>query len=113
VSKAIREALKYTTKGEKGARDQARHAAAVEIAFRNVKRVSIGGALRNVRLGDSTGPDEDAKPEDLHAVKQLKCEGCGSHGPWEWGGNVSAEKVVANGGYRKYSAPEAATATDG
>jgi len=99
IAKAIREALKYTTKGEKGSRDQTRHAAAVEIAFRNVKRVSVGGALRQIQIDDNEGPGDDGKAADLHDDKKLACICCGSLGPWGWGGKVTPERVAANGGF--------------
>ena len=62
IARALREVLKYATKGEKGIRASAERAAAVEVAFRNIKRLSIGGALRKIRIADCEGRSEDAKP---------------------------------------------------
>lgn len=102
VAKAIREALKYASKGEKGTRDEARHAAAVEIAFRKVKRLSIGGALRTIKIDDATAKTDDGKPEDLTDDRRLVCESCGSVGRWIREGWVSPKVVAANGGYGPY-----------
>jgi hypothetical protein len=99
IAKAVREVLKYTTKGEKGSREQARHAAAVEISFRNVKRISLGGALRKVKVADNDSSHDDGCAQDLHDHQQLACLGCGSLGPWLWEGPVSASAVAANGGF--------------
>ena len=102
IAKAIREALKYATKGEKGTRDQVRHAAVVEVAFRDVKRVSLGGALRRVSVETRDGSEDDGKPKDLHDGPELACVGCGSIGDWMWEGVVSAKTIIANGGYGYY-----------
>ncbi len=102
VAKVTREALKYATKGEKGTRDEARHAAAVEVAFRRVKRLSIGGALRTIKIDDATATTDDAKPEDLTDDRRLVCESCGSVGRWIREGWISPKVVVANGGYGPY-----------
>jgi len=99
IGKAIRETLKYATKGEKTARDQARHAAAVEVAFRNLKRISVGGVLRTITVDEADSAHDDGKPEDVHALTDLLCLCCGAAGPWAWGGAVSPELVIANGGY--------------
>lgn len=99
IARALREVLKYATKGEKGIRASAERAAAVEVAFRNIKRLSIGGALRKIRIADCEGRSEDAKPEDLHASRQMQCCVCGERGSWLWGGRVAAEIVEHNGGY--------------
>ena len=98
VCGALREVLKYATKGETDRRTQAVHAAAVEVAFRGVKRISIGGALRKVRIDDAAAGVDDARPEDLHDTRQLECE-CGSVGAWSWEGFVDPRTVRFNGGY--------------
>jgi len=99
VGATLREVLKYATKGEKSPRANAKHAAAVELAFRNIKRVSIGGGLRQVRVSPSDCNSEDAKPEDLHASHQMQCAVCGEIGNWHWGGRVDPGVVMQNGGY--------------
>lgn len=98
IARALQEVLKYATKGEKDRRTQARHAAAVEVAFRGVKRISIGGALRKVRIEKTDGAGDDARPDDLHATKQLTCA-CGSVGAWIHEGFVDPKTVAFNGGY--------------
>ncbi len=98
VAGALKEVLKYTCKGEKGPR-QAAHAAAVELAFRSVRRVEIGGALRKIKLPESSGDTEDVKAEDLHATHAASCESCGSVGAWRWLGTVPASVVQENGGF--------------
>ena len=100
VRRALREVLKYATKGEKGPREQARHAAAVELAFRNVRRVEYGGALRGVRTPESSGGDDDGQPEDLHNYRVAACAVCGSVGDWRWAWTVDAATVQRNGGVR-------------
>jgi hypothetical protein len=98
VGKALREVLKYATKGEKGARVQPLRAAAVELAFRNVHRVSLGGSVRKVHVSDSTAATEDVKASDLHDERQMACEGCGVvGGRWIWRGTVGREVVARNG----------------
>jgi hypothetical protein len=99
MTKAIQEALKYTTKGEKCTREEIHRAAAVEVAFRNVKRLSIGGALRSIQAVGDYADHDDARPEDFHATQQLACVGCGCIGEWGWVGTVAAEVVTRNGGY--------------
>jgi hypothetical protein len=99
VADALREVLKYATKGEKGARTHADHAAAVEIAFRNVHRVALGGAVRRVRIVESAGATEDVRDEDLHDRRVLSCEECGVVGEWKWIGIVSEALVIENGGF--------------
>jgi hypothetical protein len=95
VAGALREVLKYATKGEKGVREQPIRAAAVEFALQNVHRVGLGGAIRRIRIADSSGATEDARPEDLHATKVAACESCGVIGEWRWAGRVS-EGIVSN-----------------
>ncbi len=98
IGDAIRETLKYLVKSEKGPR-QAQHAAAVELAFKNVRRVEIGGALRKIKVPESTADFEDVKPEDLHNQHAAVCESCGSVGAWKWLGIVPASAVRENHGY--------------
>jgi hypothetical protein len=99
VAGALREVLKYATKGQKGARTQADRAAAVEIAFRNVHRVALGGAVRRVHIIESAGATEDVREEDLHNRRVLSCEECGVVGEWKWVGLVSESLVIENGGF--------------
>ncbi len=99
MSGALQEVLKYATKGEKHSRDQAVHAAAVEIAFRNVHRVALGGAVRSVTILDSAAATEDVRAEDLHNTHKMACEGCGVVGEWKWVGRVRSEVVIENGGF--------------
>ena len=99
VTDAIREVLKYATKGEKDRRTQAAHAAAVELALRNVHRTSIGGALRTIRVTEKDGATEDVRNEDLHDHHTLACETCGTQGEWRWVSVVSAIVVEELGGF--------------
>jgi hypothetical protein len=104
VHAALREVLKYATKGEKGVREQPLRAAAVEFALQNVHRVGLGGAIRRVRIIDSSGATEDARPEDLHATKVAACQSCGVIGEWRWAGRVSEAIVTSNRGFGTVSA---------
>ena len=99
MGSALREVLKYATKGEKGARTQPAHAAAVEVAFKNVRRVEIGGALRKVKVSETDGATDDATPEDLHDYREAACITCGSIGPWRWNGSMSPDMVALHGGF--------------
>lgn len=99
IAEGLREVLKYATKGEKKARSNARRAAAVELAFRHLKRVSVGGALRNIRVRPSDSNAEDTQPEDLHASHEMRCLVCGEAGNWHWSGRVDRGVVMRNGGY--------------
>jgi hypothetical protein len=99
VRNALREVIKYATKGEKGERSQATHAAAVELAFRNVHRVGLGGAVRGIKLTDSHGSTEDAKPSDFLDDHAMACESCGVIGEWTWVQRLSADQVNAHGGF--------------
>jgi hypothetical protein len=99
VRDAIKETLKYVVKAEKGPR-QAAHAASVELAWRSVRRLEIGGALRRVKLPETNADgSEDLRPEDLHGDQVAVCESCGSVGSWKWLGIVPATEVQENGGY--------------
>ena len=107
VAGAIREVLKYATKGEKGARTQASHAAAVELAFRNVHRVSLGGAIRKIEITECDGATEDVKPEDLHDDHSMSCLVCGTFGEWKWIRTRSAAEVEQFGGFGLLASPRA------
>jgi len=108
IEHALREVLKYATKGHGRVHEQAQRAAAVEFAFRNVHRISIGGALLKIRPGDSAF--EDVRPEELASlqfenpfegseVQPKPCAACGSLGPWRLIGFVSEYTVITNGGF--------------
>jgi hypothetical protein len=99
VADALRETLKYATKCEKGDRSAPERAAAVELALRDIHRVSIGGALRSVTIADSTGAHEDVRADDLHDDHALTCEHCGVVGEWRWQNIVSPANVAALGGF--------------
>jgi hypothetical protein len=116
---AVREVLKYATKGHGNVFDQARHAAAVEYAFRQVRRISVGGALRTINPGDAAF--EDATPSELSvtlleeknggtATQARPCEACGAPGPWELIEFASAFEVDVNGGFGLVRKTERATA---
>lgn len=99
VRDAIREVVKYATKGESGIRTQAERAAAVELAFRNVKRVTLGGTIRRVKVVADDDRTVDASERDLVREHALSCEVCGVVGEWDWAGRRSPETVQANGGF--------------
>lgn len=112
VASELREVLKYATKGEGNGRDDAERAAAVELAFRKVRRVELGGAIRNVRVAETDGASEDVQASDLHDDHAAHCQSCGVIGEWKWGGKVSADVVAANGGFGLLAAALAIPATD-
>ena len=91
--------LKYATKGERHSRHQASRAACVEIAFRNVHRVALGGMIRAIRISDSSTATEDIRSQDLHSGSELACEECGLVGEWKWKGIVAQDTVERNGGF--------------
>ena len=108
LREALRETLKYASKGHGSAFTQARHAAAVEYAFQGVHRVNIGGALRKIRPGDMAF--EDVTPTELSAAALIEesgeeqsltrpCEACGSRGPWLLIDFVPESSVALNGGF--------------
>jgi len=105
VGKALREVLKYATKGEKGTRTQPLNAAAVELAFRNVHRVSLGGAVRKVKVANEDSATDDTKPEDLHNSHTLSCEVCGAVGNWKWVQIRTAREVEEFGGFGLIASP--------
>jgi hypothetical protein len=98
VGSAIREVLKYTFKAEKGPR-QAAHAAILELAYRRVRRVEIGGALRRVKITPADTDTDDVRPEDLHASHAATCQACGTVGEWEWLAIVGSLTVEMNAGF--------------
>jgi hypothetical protein len=71
----------------------------VELAFRNVHRVSLGGVLRSVQVRPSDGNTDDARPEDLRDDRSLVCELCGAAGQWDWVGSVNGSEVELLGGF--------------
>lgn len=99
VGNALRYVLKYVTKGEGDPRESAQHAAAVELALRNVHRLSYGGAVRAIRPDEQDGTDDDGRPEDLHDRAELTCEDCGLAGEWFYGSVIRAEWVEQNNGF--------------
>jgi hypothetical protein len=107
VRDAIREVLKYATKGESGARSRAQRAAAVELAFRDVKRVTLGGAIRRIKVGTGDGASVDVSTRELANEKELSCSVCGVVGEWTWSGRRGPEVVVANGGFGLLTWPRA------
>lgn len=102
IAAALREALKYATKGEKGAR-RAERAAVVESALRGVRRVDVGGALRlhSADVGD------DVTQQDLHAAGALGCEDCGSQ-VWRAPVICSPTLVALNRGFGRLWTPDEA-----
>jgi hypothetical protein len=99
VASELREVLKYATKGEGRGREDAERAAAVELAFRNVRRVEYGGAIRKVKIAKTDGASDDVQADDLHDAHAASCQSCGVIGDWKYGGMVSAATVAANGGF--------------
>lgn len=99
VEAALREVLKYATKGQTvdgiERMPTAYQAAAVELAFRNVRRNSIGGAIRRF----ATDADADAQDADLHDDHVSACEACGTVGEWRWERFRGRDYVLRNGGY--------------
>lgn len=86
---SLREVLKYVSKGERGER-RALHAAAIERAMRQVRRVEMGGAIR--------GAVRNIDPLDLASHRQ-SCTDCGANEQWQWAGLRGPEYVIANGGF--------------
>jgi hypothetical protein len=114
IGGALREVLKYATKGEIGVRDGFSRAASVELALRNVKRVSIGGALRGIKVNDQdAATSDDTRPEDLHDQRKAPCENCGLVGELRWLGSVAQRDVARNGGFGRFTVDNAGTPCDG
>lgn len=105
-TKGIREALKYATKGEGARNRQVSRAAAVELAFAGVRRVSIAGALRRVRGRSNRSDGEDVKPEDVHDESDAACEACGTSNVWAWKGVRPHIAVAINGGWGAVKRPD-------
>lgn len=95
----VKEVVKYVAKGVGDEPLPARHAAYIELALRNVHRVSIVGALRKVKITEEDTAHEELRPEDVHDQETLCCEGCGLIGEWKWEGGVDAGLVRLNGGF--------------
>jgi hypothetical protein len=99
VRDSIREVLKYATKGtQKDGESQmpsAQQAGVVEVAFQNVRRVGIKGALRKFAEPEVL----DVHLEDLHNDHVLTCEACGNVGEWTWGAIVGRDLVQRNHGF--------------
>lgn len=96
--KALAEVLKYSTKGQADADGGSSmpapaRAAAVELAFRDVRRIDVGGALRRFATPDDT----ELTADDLHDRAEACCEACGTIGEWHWAGIVSPHTVTLNG----------------
>jgi hypothetical protein len=87
--KALREVLKYVSKGDKQPGKRAERAAAIEWAFKNVRRVELGGALRCV----------PAVTEAEVATAGRKCEVCDGGSSWRWQGIRAPDYVATNGGF--------------
>jgi hypothetical protein len=92
MRKSLSEVLKYATKGEKGAR-RVERAAAVEVALRRVRRIEVGGALR-----DYAPIAETVTQEELHAGERLRCGVCAG-ARFVWIGLRGPELVHHNGGF--------------
>jgi len=103
VADALREVLKYATKGQnKGGIEQMPapyRAAAVECAFRNVRRSDVGGALRSITNESIC----ETTPDDLHDAKVAACQACGTVGEWWWRGIRPRSFVERNGGFGLFS----------
>lgn len=86
---ALREVLKYVTKGDKQPGQRARRAAVIECAFRGIRRLEVGGAIRLV-------PNVTAK--DV-ATASRECEACGGARSWRWRGVRAPDYVRRNRGF--------------
>jgi hypothetical protein len=99
VKDAIREVLKYATKGEtrdgKTLMPSAQQAAIVECAFRSVRRFGTMGALRKITKKELL----DVQADDFHAACGAHCESCATVGEWRWMGLVGRDTVQLNGGF--------------
>ena len=97
VMGGIREALKYATKG--AGPEQAKRAAAVELAFRDRKRLRVYGALRAFRGRSAEADSDDVQDADLHDHHEAACEACGLIGDWRRGTLQGREAVTRTGGW--------------
>lgn len=95
----IREVLKYVAKGSAEQLPDPAHAAAIELALREVHRVSVLGALRRFRGESAAAEHDDLTAADVHDTKVAACEDCGCIGEWQWRGVISAKTVEGNGGF--------------
>lgn len=99
VRDSIREVLKYATKGAQkdgeSSMPTALQAGVVEVAFQNIRRTGIKGALRKFAEPEIL----DTHIEDLHNDHLMSCEACGNIGEWTWGAIVSRELVRRNHGF--------------
>jgi hypothetical protein len=87
---ALREVLKYVSKGDKEPGQRPQRAAAVEYALRSIRRVEVGGALRFVA----------GITEKEIATAQRECESCqAAPSGWRWRGMRSPTYVRRNQGF--------------
>lgn len=98
-SRVLREIVKYACGFGKDGGFTPAKAAAVEIGFRHVHRISVLGALRGIKTPDSAGVTEDLAAEDLHDTTTASCEACGTIGEWRWRHLVTPQEVERNGGF--------------
>lgn len=105
VADAVREVVKYLAKGVGAERLPPQRAANVELALRNVHRVSIVGALRRVKVTDQDGAADDVRAEDVHDRRRAACECCGLIGEWHYGGLCGPDVAMQNGGFGMVRAP--------
>lgn len=99
LEEGLKEVFKYVTKGTGDRLLPARRAAHVELAFRQVHRISMSGRIRRVKLTPWDGAHEDIRAEDVHDHKVAACEGCGTVGDWRWLGPIDPAGVRFNGGF--------------
>ncbi len=86
---ALREVLKYVSKGDKEPGKRAERAAVVEYALRRIRRVELGGALRMVPAVSALDVATNAR----------KCETCGGGASWTWRGMRAPDYVRRNQGF--------------
>lgn len=86
---ALREVLKYVSKGDKSPR-RAEWAANIECAMFRVRRVEVGGALR---------AKVDVGAREVTYAGAKACDNCGTRERWKWAGLRASEYVVRNGGF--------------
>lgn len=98
VTGGIREALKYATKAT--GEDKAERAAAVELAFRQTKRVRVYGALKGIQCRSREADSEDSTDDDVHDHHVAACQACGLLGDWCYmRAHVDRTTVQHNGGF--------------
>jgi len=98
-AEGIKEVVKYVAKGVGDEPLTPRHAAYIELALRNVHRVSIVGYLRQVKVTEEDGATEELRAEDVHDRETLCCEACGVIGEWSWEGFIDSRIIKHNGGF--------------